>query len=499
MHLAELVRKEVIGPVEPMIPGGGAFRFRHMLIRDAAYDSLAKKTRAELHEGLALWLDEHASFVEQDEIVGYHLEQAVRYGRDLGHDDDRLARSAAQRLATAGSGALGRSDIEAGTNLFERAVALYQAGDEERLRLLPELGMAFREVGRYSDMAACVEELGAGAGDRWQAHAALLRSRHASTTGASSLEEARPAIIAARETFERLGEDAAVARALEFEAAAEWNSCRAAAAAALYRRALPFAERAGNTRVVTTSIGRLAGAYALGPTPVEEAERPLRKLLEVARGNIVAEAGVYRGLGRLAAMRGDFEAARGLFRRGRDPLKEAGLTVLDAAAAHGAADIEELAGNFPDAADLLREAFEQLHELGEHAFASTQAALLARVLLRMGRAGEAAEWLARARDLSPRHDVTTLATADYVEALLACRRREHERAVRLARRAVEQAEATDFWGVRGRAHEALSEVLAGAGDVDGAREEQQRAGEIYEAKGVTVETERARRLQKAAR
>ena len=495
VHLANLVRRELIRPVRPTMRGDSAYRFRHILIRDAAYDSLAKEARAELHEGLALWLDEHARLVEHDEIVGYHLEQAVRYRHDLGHDDGGLARRAAERLANAGSGALGRSDIEGGTNLLARAVALYRAGDGERLRLLPELGLAFREIGRYSDMAACAEELGAAATERWQAHAVLLRARYASTTGATSLEEARAAIIAARETFERLGEDAAVARAFEFEAAAEWNSCHAAAAAALYRRALPFAERAGNRRVVTTSIGRLAGAYALGPTPVAEAEAQLRKLLEVARGNIVAEAGVYRGLGRVAAMRGDFEVARELFQPGREPLKEAGLTVPYAAAAHGAADIEELAGNLPEAADLLHDAFEQLDGLGEHAFASTQAALLARVLLRLGRDAEAAGWVARARELSPRRDATTLATADYVDALLASRRGEHERALHLARRAVEQADATDFWGVRGHAHEALAEVLSGAGDVDAARVAQRRAVEIYKAKGVRVESERARKRQ----
>jgi class 3 adenylate cyclase/tetratricopeptide (TPR) repeat protein len=492
LHLEQLVRKELIRGVHPTMRGDGAFRFRHLLIRDAAYESLSKRTRADLHEGLALWLEEHATLIEQDEIVGYHLEQAVRYRRELERDDDGLAQRAAQRLAAAGSAALGRSDVAAGTNLLGRAVALYSPGDEERLRLLPELGLAVRELGRYSEMAAFAEELDAAGSERWHAHAALLRARHASSTGTRSLEEERPAIIAARETFERLGEDAAIARALEFEAAAEWNGCRAAAAAALYLRALPFAERAGNTRVVTTSIGRLAGAYALGPTPVEEAERQLRELLEVARGNIVAEAGACRGLGRLAAMRGDFEAARELFQRGREPLKEAGLTVLYAAAAHGAADIEDLARNFPEAANLLRNAFEQLDELGEHAFASTLAALLARALLRLGRDGEAARWLARARELSPRHDVTTLATADYVDALLASRGGERERALELARRAVEQAEATDFWGVRGGAYEALAEVLAGGGDADEARAAERRAIEIYEAKGVTVEAERAR-------
>ena len=41
--------------------GDDAFRFRHLLIRDAAYDGLPKATRAELHERFARWLEEAAA------------------------------------------------------------------------------------------------------------------------------------------------------------------------------------------------------------------------------------------------------------------------------------------------------------------------------------------------------------------------------------------------------------------------------------------------------
>ena len=37
-----------------------AFRFRHLLIRDAAYESITKATRAELHERFAGWLGSSA-------------------------------------------------------------------------------------------------------------------------------------------------------------------------------------------------------------------------------------------------------------------------------------------------------------------------------------------------------------------------------------------------------------------------------------------------------
>ena len=52
-HLASLVRKELIRPERSAFPGDDAFRFRHLLIRDATYEGLSKSTRAELHERYA--------------------------------------------------------------------------------------------------------------------------------------------------------------------------------------------------------------------------------------------------------------------------------------------------------------------------------------------------------------------------------------------------------------------------------------------------------------
>ena len=74
------MRKELVRPEPPQLAGEDGYRFRHLLIRDAAYDALPKATRAELHERFAAWLEERGTgLVELDEIVGYHLEQAYRY------------------------------------------------------------------------------------------------------------------------------------------------------------------------------------------------------------------------------------------------------------------------------------------------------------------------------------------------------------------------------------------------------------------------------------
>ena len=77
--LLGLVRKELVRPSPSTLPGDDAYRFRHLLIRDAAYDALPKAERAALHERFALWPRSMPSLVELDEILGYHLEQAAQY------------------------------------------------------------------------------------------------------------------------------------------------------------------------------------------------------------------------------------------------------------------------------------------------------------------------------------------------------------------------------------------------------------------------------------
>ena len=52
-RLAALVRRELIRSERAHFAGEDGFRFRHLLIRDAAYDAIPKATRAELHERFA--------------------------------------------------------------------------------------------------------------------------------------------------------------------------------------------------------------------------------------------------------------------------------------------------------------------------------------------------------------------------------------------------------------------------------------------------------------
>ena len=492
-HLAKLIRNELIRPEAPTMPGDDAFRFRHLLIRDAAYDSLPKETRSDLHERFALWLDEHVHLVEQDEIVGYHLEQAVLYRKELGLDVGGLADRAGQRLGAGGRSATARGDNAAAAHLLGRALTLLDRGDSGRLVLIPDLAFALINLGRFGAARSCIDELAAADGEGWRAYASTLRPRLDALDGTGSYEAGREGVSAAEEAFRRLGDERGLALATIIQGDGEWNQCHAAAAAAKFRIAVPHAESAGQRTLVDDAISTLCAIAAFGPTHVADAQEELRALLTRANG-VVAETAAYRALGRLAAMRGEFDEARDLMGRSQQPLIDAGLVLWHAATCLAVSFVEEQAGDFESAVRVHQDGFAKLAELGEHAFASTVAASIALPLLELGREDEAEQWLRTARELSPADDTATQVTADLGEGLLELRRGRLEQAERLARRGLELAETTDFWEFRGGANEALAEILKLQSRGDEARAALQTAVEVYEAKGATVAAERARGL-----
>ena len=77
--LEGLVRRELLRPVHD-----DAFRFRHLLLLEVAYDSIPKAERAELHVRHGDWVEQNGG---DEEIVGYHLERAHAYRASLGPVD----------------------------------------------------------------------------------------------------------------------------------------------------------------------------------------------------------------------------------------------------------------------------------------------------------------------------------------------------------------------------------------------------------------------------
>ena len=169
--LLELARKLLIRPDRAEFAGDDAFRFRHLLIRDAAYQAMAKEQRADLHERFADWLAPAASgrMTEYEEILAHHLEQAYRYRVELASRDDRaieLGRRAGRHLFACAQRAGEREDLLAARGFLERCIELVPGGPE-RLRATVLLSQVLEEDADYQgarDAAiraiAMAEELG---------------------------------------------------------------------------------------------------------------------------------------------------------------------------------------------------------------------------------------------------------------------------------------------------------------------------------------------------
>ncbi len=85
--LDALAGKQLVRSDRLLLDGEDAFRFQHILIRDAVYHALLKRNRASLHERFVDWgerVNRSRDRTEYEEILGYHLEQAYSFLSELG-------------------------------------------------------------------------------------------------------------------------------------------------------------------------------------------------------------------------------------------------------------------------------------------------------------------------------------------------------------------------------------------------------------------------------
>jgi class 3 adenylate cyclase/tetratricopeptide (TPR) repeat protein len=484
-HLLKLVRKDVIRPEEATFAGDEAFRFRHLLIRDAAYDALPKGTRAELHEQFAEWLERHGGLVELDEIVGYHLEQAHRNRAALDPSDARLERighKAADHLAKAARGALGRGDLGASRGLFTRAAALLPEGSELRLEILRELQWPLSEAGMLEEMQASVAEFEASGDPRFQLFAEALRLWFPFSWGGYDSELAPKQITDLRRKMEPVGDDLALAWIELLTFAVSWSALRAEEGRAAAVRGAEHAERAGQPALAAWLRQWEGAALAFGPTPVDDVIRFTTEILE-ASTSPQDRSGALRRLGRMLACRGEFDRAREVSLEGANISRKAGMLREAAAAVQGMAFIEVRAGDLEAAEAALRPGIEELDALGDRAFYATVVCMLADILVDRGRDEEAARWCARARETTSPSDLDAVSHVAAIEGLLAARRGEFEIGERLARNAVEMLAESDFYEHTGGMRMLLARTLVECGKPDEARENALEALAIFEAKG----------------
>ena len=501
-HLMTLVRKEFIRPDRTLFTGDDGFRFGHILIRDAAYQSMPKELRAELHERFVRWLETRVaeSVREYDEILGYHLEQAYRYRAELGPVDKRaraVGERAAERLAAAGHRALARADMPAAANLLDRAAALLPADDLRRLEWAVDLSGPLIEVGELARAEAMLNEATEAArtaGDRrLESRASVQRAfLRIHTDPERSTDEARREAERAVSVFGALGDELELARAWQLAAHVEFFDGVLATQDAMLERALVHARRAGDAREEARILRWLASSALWGPVPVAEGIRRCKEILERTQGNSLVQANCHIRLAGLEAMRGRFSEARARVAQARAILTEFGLTYFLAHSRDVAALVETLAGNPAGAETELRASYEELQEMGEKTFLAENAAQLAQALYAQRRYDEAERFVRVSENASPGR--AQKAYWGPMRAKLLARRGDHAGAEALARESVAIWAQRDNLLWHGYALMDLAEVLRLAGRGNEAVPVVEQAVELFERKGIVAPAEAARSL-----
>jgi len=464
-RLGSLVRKELVRPDAPSLPREDAYRFRHLLIRDAAYDSLPKETRVDLHERFAAWLDEYGiDLVELDEIVGYHLEQASAYAAELGTTDTARSTRAAERLAAAAGRAEERGDTGAAGSLLRRALELIAGDDARRAALMLRYGRVLSRVGPLEEAVEVLREAAEIGDGAVAALARVLFEKAQALRGKTTNLDLLPLLGTGVAELERLEDRRALAEALTVLALALFwggrlDECRSTA-----ERGLAYARETGDIGTELVAIKEAGTATLWSGTPWSEIERTNRELLRDADrlgSSVIAWA--LDALSRAAWHRGDFEEARRYLADAMQINEELGI-VLTAASLHMEVGYMELNARDLDAAEReLRTGWEKLGELGEEGIRSTMGALLAEALVRQGRLDEAEAIAREAARVGVDDDFVTVAQVSIVRGYAASQRGDHEQAIDFARRALAIVDDSEYVPLHAEFRIGLAEVLLAAG------------------------------------
>jgi predicted ATPase len=496
-HLMTLMRKDLIRPSRSIFPREDGFRFRHTLIRDAAYLGIPKETRAELHERYAGWLERTAGerAGELEEILGYHLEQAFRYREELGpvgEQDTALAARAGERLGAAGRRAIvGGGDAGAAATLISRAVSLLTSDHPLRGELLTELASALMMTGNFERADEVLGEALSTAlatdDARLEARALIEREFFKIFAGSQEASLTIPEVTArAIPVLEEAGDDLGLARAWRLRGEVAVLAGQWGARAEALERALEHARLAADEREEATLVGLLVMALYFGPTSVEEAVSRCERFLTEVSGERSIEAAIWSSLAGLVAMRGDFDEARELWAAAGNRYEELGLSYRRAVRAVIAADIEALAGDDEAAERELRWGYETLERMGEKGARAVLAAFLAESLSRQRRDDEAARFAKIAATLATADDLVPQVLCRSVRAKVLARRGELDRAEELAREAAALVESTDFADLQALTFLSLAEVLESTAKTEESALLIDRAQEIYMKKGNVV-------------
>ncbi len=498
--LMGLVRKDLVRPDPTPFAGEEAFRFRHLLIRDAAYQAMPKRTRAELHERFARWLERTAGdrLTEYEEIVGYHLEQSFRYREELGPVDDdgrSIGAEAGVVLGRAGVRATKRSDFVAAASLLSRALSLHPDGPDA-VEWLLRLSRMQHALDDATLARSTMERAVAKAADLG-APAAIWRTRVAYKRFLLFVEphwppgEARSLADAAIPELEAAGDDFGLALAFRLLGDAEGYMGQFEAWGRASQRAMKHARDAGDREIEDRALCDYEQALVYGPVPVPTALDLCRRIegnAQMSQGTRLWTIGM---IALLEAMAGDLDASKRRLVEADAMVTDLGYGRDEALSAELEGQIDLLAGDAAAAADRFRWEIDQLREHGEAGLGTWVMGFLCEALYLQEEFEEAEALCRESARLAPT-DVFSQLRWRSVQAKILARRGAFDEAEILAGEVMERSATTDLLQLRGDLHLDMAEVLRMAGRIAESEGHIREALELYERKGCLLLADRTR-------
>ncbi len=326
-HLGTLVRRELLTlETDPRSPERGQYAFVQALIREVAYNTLAKKDRKNRHLAAARFFETIGTDELVGALAGHYL--AAQANATEGPEADALAGQARIALCAAAERAAGLGAHTQAVQFYEQAVTVSRDPDEQA-DLLERAGVSATTAGRFDEAEA------------------LLRR-------ALSIRESGQDRQATVRVIATLGQTLLSGRRTD------------AAFAVLEPASVAYADLAGDPAYVALE-GQLARGYHSrddSRRAVEVADRVLEvaehlDLVEVLAGALLTKGAALASLGRL-------REGLGIIRTAEDIARELGLHSihLDALIVHGffLGEVDLRA-----ALDVYREGLLLSRRLGQHA------------------------------------------------------------------------------------------------------------------------------------
>jgi len=487
--LARLESKDVVR-ADPRAHADGEWMFTHALVRDAAYGSILKRTRSELHRRLADWLvasaDDGRS--QRDGLIGFHLERSFLLNQELGPPDEgalEIGRQASAALVRQARQSLATGDPDAASRLFERAARTVPRDAQDRLRFLIHAAEAADEPRRVHELEAAASTASAGIEEpTLVARLAVLKVR--SRLEFEVDEALLPELWDSGTALAAIGDHEGVALVKEVEERTHGWLGRGADALRASEEGLEAARSADRHDLEGGFLARIAMDMVFDPTPADVALSFCEATLAAHRDDRVLEMQVLRPQAIFTAMRGDFEAARAILRRQRTLVEEFPAWGQQVHAWEARSIVEHLTGDLAAEERALRRARELMEEMDDKARAVSVVALLAQAAVTGGDPAKAVALSEESERLAAPDDYDAQSGWRRARARAFARLGRPQQAETLAREAVAIVSRTDDINLRAGALADLAEVIEdraeGQRTIESAIELFERKGNIASAR-----------------